>query len=381
MIYTLFESYFESAGLMLRIGLAGAMSFLMVLFLGPKVIRFLIRKKIGDKPEFEHGDLNQLTKGKQDTPTMGGVLVVGAILFSVVLFANLKNMYINSAVLTLVWLGTLGVVDDWIKLRETKGRDGLKAWEKLVFQIGLPVLLSVYVYKYGNVQIHSQLGAITENPAHNLYLPFIGKIGLSFVAYAFIMVLVMTFSSNAVNITDGMDGLAAGNLLITTVAFLALSWIVGVREWAEFIHIPFVVNTAEMTVLCSAMVGALLGFLWFNAHPASVFMGDAGSLPLGGLLGYIAIITRQEFFLLIAGGVFAMEAFSSLLQRYYYKYTRIRGDGVNGKRIFRCAPLHHHFHLSGWPEEKVVVRFWLLGLLFAVAALGMLRLQYPFLGR
>ncbi len=380
MIYTLFEHYFETGGLMLRIALAGGLSFLLVLFLGPKVIQFLIRKKIGDKPEYDHGELNTITKSKENTPTMGGVLVVGAILISVFLFGNLGNMYINSAIVALVWLGILGGWDDWLKLKNSEGRDGLKAWEKLAFQIGLAVLLSVYVYKYGSPPAGQGVSG-ESSPAHNLYLPFIGKIGLAFFVYAVIMVLVMTFSSNAVNLTDGMDGLAAGNLLITTVAFLALSWIVGVREWAEFLHIPFVPNTAEMTVLCSAMIGALLGFLWFNAHPATVFMGDAGSLPLGGLLGYIAIITRQEFFLLIAGGVFAIEAFSSLLQRYYYKYTRIRGDGITGKRIFRCAPLHHHFQLLGWPEEMVVVRVWISGLLFAVAALGMLRLQYPFLGQ
>ncbi|MBT3279037.1 MAG: phospho-N-acetylmuramoyl-pentapeptide-transferase [Phycisphaerales bacterium] len=375
MIYYLFESYFQSGGLILRIALSGAMSFLLVMILGPKVIRFLVKKKIGDRPEFDHGDLNKITRSKENTPTMGGVLVVGSILVCVLLFGNLKNMYINSAVLTLVWLGVLGVMDDWIKLRETKTRDGLKAWEKLVFQMGLPVLLSVYVYRHGVA-----LAPGGDIPAHNLYLPFYGKLALPFVAYSVIMVLVMTFSSNAVNITDGMDGLAAGNLLITTVAFLALSWIVGVRGWAELIHIPFVPNTAEMTVLCSAMIGALLGFLWYNTHPAAVFMGDAGSLPLGGLLGYIAVITRQEFFLLVAGGVFAIEAFSSLLQKYYYKYTRIRGDGITGKRIFRIAPLHHHFQVGGIPEEKIVVRFWLVGLLFAVAALGMLRLQYPYLG-
>jgi phospho-N-acetylmuramoyl-pentapeptide-transferase len=381
MIYSLFEAYFEKTGLMLRISLAGGLSFFLVLLLGPRVIRFLKKKNVEDKARFNHSGLDAIMEPKKGTPTMGGILVVGAILISVLLFGNLKNMYINSAVLALFWLGTLGAADDWIKLRAKTGRDGLKAWEKLVFQIGLPVLLSTYVYRYGTIQPPILPGDVAGNPAHEIYLPLLGKFGLSFFAYTLIMVFVMTFTSNAVNITDGMDGLAAGNLLITTVAFLALSWIVGVREWAEFIRIPFVANTAEMTILCSSMVGALLAFLWFNSCPASVFMGDSGSLPLGGILGYIAVITRQEFFLFVAGGVFVIEAASSLLQVYYCKYTRLRGDGINGKRLFEVAPLHHHFQAKKISETKIVSRFLIAGILFAVLALLLLRLVYPYMGR
>ena len=383
MIYWLFENYFRGGGLGLRIGAAGVISFVLVLVLGPKVIRLLIKKKIGDVPEFDHKTLNEITRHKSNTPTMGGVLIVLAMFVSIVLFGNLSNMYIKSGLFALVWLGILGGVDDWLKLRAAAGhggRDGLKSWEKFVFQVALAVLLSNFVYRYGK-GVEDQIV-----PAHCFYLPLVKKmIALSFPVYAVIMTLVMVGSSNAVNLTDGMDGLAAGNLLITSVVFLVISWIVGVTEWAAVFSMPFVPFSAEMTVLCSAMIGALLGFLWFNAHPAAVFMGDTGSLPLGGLLGFIAVITRQEVVLFIAGGVFVMEALSVLLQVSYFKYTRhTKGEG---KRIFRCAPVHHHFHLGGWAETKVVVRFWILGLIFAVAALAILKLgsyeqiQYIQLGK
>ncbi|MBN1942278.1 MAG: phospho-N-acetylmuramoyl-pentapeptide-transferase [Phycisphaerae bacterium] len=373
MIYWLFENYFANAGLGLRIGGAGALSFVLVILLGPRLIRFLIRKKIGDRPEFDHADLNEITRHKSATPTMGGSLIVIAIFVSLLLFGNLRNMYINSGLLALVWLGVLGGVDDWLKLRRNLtggGRDGLKSWEKFVFQVGLAVLLSVYVYRYGSA---SYLGP-GFNPAHRFFFPVTNaSVHLPILAYTLIMILVTTGSSNAVNLTDGMDGLAAGNLILVTAFFLIVSWIVGVVRWAALFNLQFVPFSAEMTVLCSAMLGALLGFLWYNAPPAAVFMGDTGSLPLGGLIGYIAVVTRQELLLLLVGGVFVMEVLSVVLQVGYFKLTK--GDGMEGRRLFRCAPIHHHFHLGGWPETKVVIRFWILGVILAVLALGTLKLR------
>jgi len=372
MIYWLFQEYFSQGGLGLRIGAAGALSFVLVLLFGPKMIRFLIRKKIGDRPEFDHADLNEITRYKSTTPTMGGALMVMAILVSLLLFANLRNMYINSGLVALVWLGVLGGVDDWLKLRRSaggSGRDGLKSWEKFIFQIGLAVL-SNYVYRWGSASFLEP----GYNPAHRFFLPLADiSVSLPFVLYALIMAVVMTGSSNAVNLTDGMDGLATGCLLIVTGLFLVLSWIVGVVRWAALFNLPFVPFSAEMTVLCAAMIGAMLGFLWYNAPPAAVFMGDTGSLPLGGLLGYIAVVTRQELLLLLAGGVFVMEALSVVLQVGYFKLTK--GSGIEGKRLFRCAPIHHHLHLGGWPETKVVIRFWILGAILAVLALGTLKLR------
>jgi len=363
-------------GLILRITGAGVLSFLLVVLWAPGVIRFLIRRRLGDLAQFDHADLNELTRHKSDTPTMGGILIVTAIFVSVFIFADLANMYIRMALFALVWLGLLGGVDDWIKLRYSAGkgtRDGLKAWEKILFQIGLAVLLSIYMWTYGRLRG----GGVSEapNPAHSFYFPFSAvPIALSLLAYVIIAVLTMVGTSNAVNLTDGMDGLASGCVCIVMMVLLVLSWVAGVREWAGVFDLPFIAAAAEMTVLCAAMFGASLGFLWYNAPPAQVFMGDTGSLPLGGLIGYIAVVIRHELLLLIVGGVFVMEAASVLMQVGYYKFTR-PGPGLPGKRIFRCAPLHHHFHLSGWAETKVVIRFWVLGIVFAAIAFATLKLR------
>ncbi len=363
--------------LLLRITGAAVVSFALVMIFAPRLIRVLIKMKLGDRPEFDHADLNELTRHKSNTPTMGGVLIVPAMLVSVLLFADLYNMYIRMGVLALIWLGTLGGLDDWLKLRHQAGkgtRDGLKSWEKLLFQIGVAIVLSPFMYKYGGAS-HVYEGQELINPAHGFYLPFLAEpIALSKWMYMISVVLVMVGSSNAVNLTDGMDGLAAGCLGIVSMVFLLLAWIVGVRAWAAFFDMPFVAGSAEMTILCGAMLGGCLGFLWYNANPAQVFMGDTGSLPLGGLLGFIAVVTRQECLLFIAGGVFVMEAVSVILQVGYYKLTKGPG-GIGGKRIFRCAPLHHHFHLGGWAENKVVTRFWLLSIAFAAIALATLKLK------
>lgn len=360
----------------MRIGCAGAMSFFIVLFFGPRLIRFLQSKKIGDKPRFNHSVLDKLNRKNSDTPTMGGVIIVIAILCSVLFFGNLQNMYIKAGLLALVWLGVLGGVDDWLKLRKThddKSRDGLRAWEKLLFQVGLAVLLSHYVHRYGDAS-SIIVGGREWNPAHSFFFPVTDiSIYIPFAVYAIIMVIVMTGFSNAVNITDGMDGLAAGNLLIVTSVFLVIAWIVGVTKWAQVFSLPFVPFSAEMTVLCAAMGGALLGFLWYNTSPAAVYMGDTGSLPLGGLIGFIAVITRQEILLLIVGGVFVIEAASVIIQVGYFKWTKKRCG--TGRRVFAVAPIHHHFHIKGLPERKIVVRFWILGVIFAVLAFGMLKLR------
>jgi len=354
--------------LILRITGAGVLSFLFVLFLAPGVIRFLIRRRLGDQVQFDHDDLNRLTRHKSNTPTMGGILIVTAIFVSVVIFANLGNMYIRMALFALVWLGVLGGVDDWIKLRHSAGRgsrDGLRAWEKILFQIGLAVLLSIYMWSYGRQSVE----------AHSFYFPFSATpIMLSLGVYVIIAVLTMVGTSNAVNLSDGMDGLASGCVCIVMMVLLVFSWLAGVETWADEFNFPLIAGAAEMTVLCAAMFGATLGFLWYNAPPAQVFMGDTGSLPLGGLIGYIAVVIRHELLLLIIGGVFVMEAASVLMQVGYFKFTR-PGPGLPGKRIFRCAPLHHHFHLGGWAETKVVIRFWVLGIIFAAIAFATLKLR------
>jgi len=357
-------------GLILRMTGAAVFSFMLVMLLGPRMIRFLIRSRLGDLPEFDHADLNELSRHKSNTPTMGGVLIAIAIFLSVIIFADLGNMYIRMALFALVWLSVLGGVDDWIKLRHSAGkgtRDGLKAWEKILFQIGLAVLIGIYMRSYGRA----------STPAQHFYFPFSsGSISLVNLPLVYVIIVVMTMvgTSNAVNLTDGMDGLASGCVCIVTMVLLVLAWIAGVQEWSGVFHLPMVRHAAEMTVLCASMFGATLGFLWYNAPPAQVFMGDTGSLPLGGLIGYIAVVIRQELLLVIVGGVFVIEALSVLMQVGYFKLTR-PGPGLPGKRFFRCAPLHHHFHLGGWAETKVTMRFWILGVIFAALALATLKLR------
>ena len=352
---------------------AAVASFLIVLLLGPRMIRFLMRKKLGDRPEFNNADLNQLTGHKTNTPTMGGILIVIAIFASVVAFANTQNMYVRVAMVMLVLFGGLGAVDDWIKLRHSAGkgsRDGLRMWEKIVFQVGFALLAAIFTYNYGS---ESFVGG--RNPAHSFYFPFKGQpIDLPQVWYILITIFTMVGACNAVNLTDGMDGLAPGCMLICSAVMLIVSWVVGVEVWAGFLQLPLVINGEEMTIVCAAMLGACMGFLWYNAHPAQVFMGDTGSLPLGGLIGYVAVVTRQELLLMLAGGVFVMEAGSVVLQIGYFKLTKPKG-GMEGKRLFRCAPLHHHFHLGGWPEPKVVTRFWVIGMILAAIALATLKLR------
>ena len=337
-------------------------SVLIVLVAGPRVIRWLIRKKLGDRPEFDVPSLNERMSSKANTPTMGGLLISGAIGISVLLWADLSNTFIQMGLFCLVWLGVLGGVDDYLKLthrpEDKRSRDGLKTWEKLMFQIGLAVLLGVFVYRY--------VGEVV--PAKSLYLPFYKyPVELSYWAFVAITVLVITGTSNAVNLTDGLDGLAAGCVAICSVAFLALTYIAGSEVWTGILSLPYVPTSGELMVLCGAITGAALGFLWYNCHPAQVFMGDTGSLPLGGMLGFVAIVIRQEFMLFFIGGVFVFEAVSVIIQVIYFQRT--------GKRFFLVAPVHHHFHMKGWAENQVVVRFWIIAAACVALALATLRMR------
>ncbi len=354
---------------------AAILGFFVVWLLGPTVIRWLVKLKIGDRPEFDHQALNEIMKGKTNTPTMGGILIVIAIAASLLLLADLSNFYIVMALFCLVWLAILGGVDDWLKLtaaRRAGTRDGLRMWEKLVFQVALGVLLAVFILRHGETnetRARWHDPQVTYSANYNiLSVPFVKQaLPLATPVFVVIAVLVIAFTSNAVNLTDGMDGLASGCMVLTAFAFMVLACVIGdavVSRKLLFFYIPY---TNELAVVCGAIVGACLGFMWFNAYPAQVFMGDTGALPLGGLIGYVAIVTRQELMLFIVGGVFVIEAISVLLQIYHYKLT--------GRRIFRCAPLHHHFHLGGLTETQVVMRFWLLAALFAAFALATIKLR------
>lgn len=355
--------------------LAALFCFVVILIFMPRVIRLLIKYKLGDRPEFDHVSLNELTRDKSNVPTMGGLMIMAAIAGATILLADLSNFYIWMALVCLFWLGTLGAIDDWLKLtaaRRNETRDGLKMYQKLLFQIGLAVVLGFYVYHHGqsNYAVLSPLVQGGEVPAYRiLSVPFY-KMGLQLGSATFMIVtvLVMTSTSNAVNLTDGMDGLAAGCVAMCALVFFILTYITGTEDLAGKLLFPYVPKTGELVIVCGAIFGACLGFLWYNCHPARVFMGDTGSLPLGGLIGYIAVVTRQDLMLLIVGGVFVVEAASVIVQVGYFKWT-------GGKRFFRCAPIHHHFHLSGWSEPQTVVRFWLLAAMFAAFALATIKLR------
>ena len=352
-----------------RAVLAVLTSLLISLWWGPRIIRWLIRMKVGDVPEFDHKALNELTSYKANTPTMGGLIILAGIFVSVLLWADLRNSFVKKGLFLLAWLSVLGGVDDWLKLTaaiKQRSRVGLFTWEKLIFQIALGVLIAVFLY--------ADFAEVADG--RRLWLPFYKKgLQLGFIGFALMTVLVITGTSNAVNLTDGMDGLAAGSMGIVSVVFAVLCYLgseyLSVSQgltWAHYLFLPQIRGAGELAVICAAMVGACLGFLWFNCHPAQVFMGDVGSLPLGGMIGYVAVVTRHELLLPVVGGVFVMEAVSVLLQVSYYKFT-------GGKRIFNVAPIHHHFHLKGWSEPQVVVRFWLIGIACAALALATLKLR------
>ena len=343
-------------------------SFIIVLMLGNRVIGWLRRQKIGDMAEFDQAEVNKLMEGKKGTPTMGGVLIIFSIGLTTILLADLRNFYVQMALLCLVWLGGVGAADDWLKLtvaRRGGSRQGLTSLEKLLFQIGLGIVLCIFTYRHGGTYAETQ----------NLYFPFFKhtSIALGLIAYTVIGTLVMVGSSNAVNLTDGLDGLAAGCMALVGAAFCILSLVVGIAPWAGALLFPYIDASGQMAVLTGAITGACLGFLWFNCNPARVFMGDTGSLALGGLIGYVAIVIRQELMLFLIGGIFVAEAVSVMLQVSYFKYTK-RKYG-EGRRIFLMSPLHHHFQRKGWTETQVVTRCWLIGAMLAAMALATLKIR------
>lgn len=370
-----------------RAVLAIILSFVLVVLAGPRTIGWLILKKVGDNPDFGRADVNELMKAKSNTPTMGGILIAGAIFVTTLLLADLGSFYVRMAMVCLVGFFLIGFVDDWLKLtaaRRSTGRQGLRSWEKMLFQVALSVLLGLFVVNHPDKMFVTDGGFTEMARALNIpgfktwvkdagdYVQSDGLIVLPAALFVVIATVVMVGASNAVNLTDGMDGLASGIMVIVAFAFLVLCLIAGYAHedfvLAKYLLVPHIPLSDELAVVAGAMVGACLGFLWFNCNPAQVFMGDTGSLPLGGLLGFIAVVIRQEFLLFIIGGVFVMEAVSVLLQVGFFKLTK-------GRRIFKCAPIHHHFHLKGWTEQQVVVRFWLLTVLLAAIALATVKVR------
>jgi phospho-N-acetylmuramoyl-pentapeptide-transferase len=343
-------------------------AFLIVILLGPRTIAWLRKQKLGDMASFDQADIDAIMASKKGTPTMGGMLIILAIVGATLLLADLGNFYVRMALICVIWLGAVGAVDDWLKLtvgRRQGNRQGLTSLEKLLFQIGLGVILSFFTWHYGH----------KVPDAMKLYVPFLKDpvTQLNLVTFIVIGTLVMTATSNSVNLTDGLDGLAAGCVAIASFTFLVLALIVGDAALSHYLRMPQIVPAGQMAVLAGAMAGACLGFLWFNCNPAKVFMGDTGSLALGGLLGYISIVVRHELVLFLVGGIFVAEAVSVLIQVSYFKYTRKKFG--EGRRVFLMAPLHHHFQRKGWTETQVVVRFWLVGAMLAMLSLATVKLR------
>jgi phospho-N-acetylmuramoyl-pentapeptide-transferase len=355
-----------------RATFACILSFICCIILGPRVIGWLTSRKIRDKAEFNNARMNEQMKSKKNTPTMGGIMILLSIFISTLLCADLTNPFIQKALVIILWYGGIGGIDDWCKLNASAGsRDGLYPWEKLVAQFGGAMIIAGFLY-FDFEKIPDGKMLWLPFYKHGIYLPVWGFVLIGF--------FYISATSNAVNLTDGMDGLASGCTAIVTGVLIFLCYVAselttrgGDVTWAQSLLLPHIPRAGELSVFYASMLGAILGFMWFNCYPAEVFMGDTGSLPLGAAIGYGAIVTRNEVLLLIVGGVFMCELFSVMVQVGYFKYTRNKYG--QGRRLLKCAPVHHHFHMLGWTEQKVVIRFWLVGLVFAMIAMLTLKLR------
>lgn len=323
------------------------------LYFGPKLIRYLQAMQIGQTVR-DDGPESHLVKS--GTPTMGGILILGAIVFSVLLWGDLSNTYVWVVLFVVVSFGAIGFVDDYRKVIR-KDSNGLIARWKYFWQTVIGLSTAIFLY-------HISIGP-TET---SLIIPFVKdvlpQLGIFYVVMTY---FVIVGTSNAVNLTDGLDGLAIVPTIMVAGAFGIFAYVTGNVNFSAYLNIPHIAMTSELVVVCTAIVGAGIGFLWFNTYPALVFMGDVGSLALGAALGVIAVLVRQEFVLFIMGGVFVMETVSVILQVGSYK--------LRGQRIFRMAPIHHHYELKGWPEPRVIVRFWIISLVLVLIGLATLKLR------
>lgn len=333
---------------------AGMTAFLMAIVFGPMAIHWL-RHRYRERIASASATLNELHSGKRNTPTMGGIFMMGAVAFSSLLWSDLTCGYVLLSLLLIAALTVLGAVDDRVKM--ATDRNGLTARQKLLVQIGIAAVASTGLFL---IQRHQTSGTDLFWPPGRVLIP----LGVLLMPWS---TFVICGTSNAVNLTDGLDGLATGCSLFVATSLAALAWLSGHRELAEYLAIPHIRQAGEMTVLLGALTGALLGFLWFNCHPAKVFMGDAGALPVGGLLAFAALVCRQECLLAIIGGVFVAETVSVIVQVSIYRMT--------GRRILRCSPLHNHFVFRGDHESSIVIRFWIVSAVAAMLGMGTLALR------
>ena len=330
----------------------GLTAFLICLLFGPFVIKKLSQMQIG---QIIQTDGPQSHLGKQGTPTMGGILILFSIFITTLIWGNLSNHYVNILLLALMLFGFIGFVDDYL-MQIKKRNMGFSAKGKFLIQVLFALIISWLIYKCPDF-------------SSRLTIPFFKDLspdlGIWYIPFS---CLVIVGTSNAVNLTDGLDGLAIGPYIVASATYMLFAYVSGHARIAEYLHVQHIASAGEISVVCGTLAGAGLGFLWFNSHPAQIFMGDSGSIPLGGILGTIAVITKHEILLLIVGGLFVMEALSVIIQVGYFKLTK-------GKRVFRMAPLHHHFELKGWAEPKVIVRFWIISITLALLSLSTLKIR------
>ena len=339
-----------------RSGMAAVTTFLLCVIFGPIFIKKLQQFKIQELAKRDDcPDLDKFMHSKQGTPTMGGVFIVGSVLISVLLWADLSNPYILLTSFTCLWLAILGGIDDYEKLTRKGNHRGMTARKKILWQLMLGLLIGTFVY-------------FSPDTATKLDVPFLKNTAIDLgIFYVPFVALIIVSTSNAVNLTDGLDGLAIGCVLIVTLTLGVLSYITGHLFFSHYLFIPHVPGAGELTVFCSALLGASLGFLWFNCYPASIFMGDVGSLALGGSLGLVAVLIKKELLLILLGGVFVVEALSVIVQVLSFKTT--------GKRIFKMSPFHHHLQMSGWNESKIIIRFWIAAIILALLTLTTLKIR------
>ena len=403
MLYYLFEyleNQYQIPGASLfnyisfRTAAAVITSLLISTIFGSKIIDFLRRKQIGESIR----DLGLDGQNeKQGTPTMGGIIILCSTLIPVLLFARLDNIYIILLIITLVWMGLIGFVDDYIKLFK-KDKDGLRGIYKIVGQILLGVIIGATLFFHSDVTIKEQgpfteqiqsIDKLTEYKSTETTIPFVkdnvfnysdlitwihpSLESYTWIVFIFFVVLIIAAVSNGANLTDGLDGLAAGSSAIIVLTLGVFSWVSGNIIFSEYLNIMYIPRVGEITIFIGALVGALVGFLWYNTYPAQVFMGDTGSLTIGGIIAVISIAVRKEWLIPLICGIFLIENLSVIIQVAYFKYTR-KKLGV-GKRIFLMSPLHHRFQKKGYHESKIVTRFWIVGILLAILSIITLKIR------
>ncbi len=359
-LFDLLEKQFHPPGfgvfkyITFRSALAAITALLLSFLIGPIVIKKLREHQIGEEAKVEAPKTHL---SKAGTPTMGGLIILGSILTALLLWGDLTNTYVILILVTTVWLGLLGFTDDYLKVVKKK-RKGLIARYKIIGQIGIGLVIGSVLYFAPEFRLYNSITTV----------PFFKNLNFDY-SYFYIpaIIFIITATSNAVNLTDGLDGLAIGTVGITGLTLALMSYVSGNIEFSRYLNIIYLRGTGELTVYCASLVGASLGFLWYNAYPAQVFMGDTGSLALGGAVAAISVMIKKEFVLPILGGIFVAEALSVIIQRLYFKYTRKKYG--EGRRVFRMAPLHHHFELTGVPEPKIVTRFYIIGILLAILSL------------